>query len=482
MKNILIIVLLLITIKATAQNWTIITGSIHNIGDKTVPVELMVFDPHKIAVPFSRYNQNTSSGQFKFIINLSQSSTIGFTVNNKPLFFPGTFGTIINPGDSLNIEISDVKKLGFTDLQYSGRGSEKQNLQKEMITKIVELAKLDPPYDKRSLEYKFSSTDRKLDRLDSVYQHYKGDISLESKNLMLAHEYDDILESLTVSAMRSTDSLLKPYIQKYIIEKKRLEPFFRGNAIYYGGGSSVVPYLLILMSYDNIAQYGGQNFRVDNPLMFVEAVLKYFKKQPLQRDYFLSQTAINVFDREFDSENSRKIYAIYKKDADKRNPFYDQVLKANEKIESHLKNGMPFYNFQLPDTTGKLHSLQDFRGQLLVFDFWFRGCGACKMMVPKLNELEEKYRDKNVKFISISVDEDKKDWLKGIGTFSSKKSLQLYTNGLVLKHPLLQFLGISGFPFLIVVDDRGSIIGIPPDPSGNKRDFENFIDRYLRIN
>ena len=57
--------------------------------------------------------------------------------------------------------------------------------------------------------------------------------------------------------------------------------------------------------------------------------------------------------------------------------------------------------FELEDSEGKIRKLSDYRGQVVLLDFWATWCGPCKAKMPKIQELHENYKDKGLKVISI---------------------------------------------------------------------------------
>ncbi len=58
------------------------------------------------------------------------------------------------------------------------------------------------------------------------------------------------------------------------------------------------------------------------------------------------------------------------------------------------------------DVDGNRHSLSEFKGKLILLDFWSSGCYPCIMALPELQELKEKYADV-LAVVSLSIDNDK---------------------------------------------------------------------------
>jgi peroxiredoxin len=72
------------------------------------------------------------------------------------------------------------------------------------------------------------------------------------------------------------------------------------------------------------------------------------------------------------------------------------LIKANARV------GAP--QFSLSDATGKTLKLSDFRGRVLVLNFWATDCGGCRIEIPWLVDLDKEFKKKEVPVIGISMD------------------------------------------------------------------------------
>jgi thiol-disulfide isomerase/thioredoxin len=153
------------------------------------------------------------------------------------------------------------------------------------------------------------------------------------------------------------------------------------------------------------------------------------------------------------------------------------VVIANHKI------GKPAYNFALSDTTGKVYRLSDFKDKVVLLDYWYNGCGGCRLVGPYLARIEKLFEGKPVEFISITFQKGEQ-WKKGIrsGDYMSAGVLNLSTEGgKVTEHPALTSFDVTEFPTLIMIDKTGKLLRNPIDPrlDGGK-DLTGLINEALK--
>lgn len=66
----------------------------------------------------------------------------------------------------------------------------------------------------------------------------------------------------------------------------------------------------------------------------------------------------------------------------------------------------PKVDFALKDAAGKTVRLSDYRGKVVLLNFWATWCGPCKIEIPWFQEFENKYKDKDFVVLGVSMDED----------------------------------------------------------------------------
>jgi cytochrome c biogenesis protein CcmG, thiol:disulfide interchange protein DsbE len=71
--------------------------------------------------------------------------------------------------------------------------------------------------------------------------------------------------------------------------------------------------------------------------------------------------------------------------------------------------GRPAPAIRLPTADGSLLSWSDFRGQVVLVDFWASWCAPCRQSFPELNRLSAEFRARGFRVVAVNVDGQRKD-------------------------------------------------------------------------
>ena len=135
-----------------------------------------------------------------------------------------------------------------------------------------------------------------------------------------------------------------------------------------------------------------------------------------------------------------------------------------------LALGEPAPDWKLTDPDGNVHSLSDYRGKIVVLDFWATWCGPCIRAMPSLQKLSVDYKDRGVVVLGLNT------WEESNAVEFMKRSG--YTYGLLLKaEEAAAAYRVSKLPTLYVINVDGTIIH---RLSGIDENLSTVIERYLK--
>lgn len=135
---------------------------------------------------------------------------------------------------------------------------------------------------------------------------------------------------------------------------------------------------------------------------------------------------------------------------------YLQIKKQND-AKNVLASGKPAPNFTQNDVDGKPLSLSDLRGKVVLIDFWASWCGPCRKENPNVVKLYNKYKDSGFTVLSVSLDDNKDNWLAAI---AKDKLVWPYHVSDLKKwsNEAARAYQVSGIPFTVLVDKEGNIV------------------------
>ena len=137
--------------------------------------------------------------------------------------------------------------------------------------------------------------------------------------------------------------------------------------------------------------------------------------------------------------------------------------------QKEVEAGPTAPDFSLTNLSGQTVTLEQYRGKVVLLDFWATWCPPCRMTIPMLIKLQEKYRDEGLIILGISIDDPQQITDKDLRYF--KKITQINYPVLRFNQKVMQdyFEDESlSVPTMFVVDRNGKvrdkIVGYAPDP------------------
>lgn len=112
--------------------------------------------------------------------------------------------------------------------------------------------------------------------------------------------------------------------------------------------------------------------------------------------------------------------------------------------------------FGFPDVSGRMHSINEWQGKVLVINFWATWCTPCLKEIPEFIKLQSQYQDRGLQFVGISIED--------------KQAVLDYQKTIEINYPMLiagdagiglaQRLGnvINAVPFTLIVNQSGQVV------------------------
>lgn len=130
-----------------------------------------------------------------------------------------------------------------------------------------------------------------------------------------------------------------------------------------------------------------------------------------------------------------------------------KLEEPTEEKKKLIAEGQQAPDWKLPTfATEESVRLSQFKGKVVMLEFWISNCGFCIKAVPKLNAITDKYKTKKFKFMTINTHDTKE-----IINLFIKKNQPIYPI-LYQGAEVANSYGIYYFPSIVLIDKKGKII------------------------
>lgn len=442
MKN-LFILLVTLTIfscqKEEKPTYVIFNGSVENMNSSIAKIS---------GSGFNKEMSISESGNFSDTLNIEKNGYYSLKIGREstPVF--------LVKGANLSIKL-DTKRFDES-LAYSGDlASENNYLAAKYLLSEKELA-FDKVYSLQEDEFlkEVNKVNESyislLNSTEGVSKEFKVK---ESKELEYAHinnieNYEQYFQYLTKdNTFRASESLYSSHKDFNFADN---DAFETSNA-----------YKRLLEShYGRIARDISNDNGKDIALAYIETVDSKFPNGDVKDQLMFNYLRYGM------KANSAldDVYNVFKNS--NQNSENLSKVTSSYKVLSNLTPGKASPTFNYENYKGGETSLEDLKGKVVYVDVWATWCGPCLREIPSLKTLEKDYHNKNIAFVSLSIDE-KKDYKKWRTMIAEKElgGIQLMADN-DWKSSFVTAYGIRGIPRFIIIDTEGNIINSDaPRPS-----------------
>ena len=194
--------------------------------------------------------------------------------------------------------------------------------------------------------------------------------------------------------------------------------------------------------------------------------------------------------RRYDQENNNTEYILFQNYEDLRGFVPDESIEnlieenklrrsggqgavLNKRINDQWKDQpLPEGDF-LQMIDGSVKSFSDYKGKLLVINFWYINCGPCIVEMPYLNDLVDKYQNEDIQFLALSF-----DTIPDIKSFLNRTEFK-YEHGSISRSMMYDFTPVAPGHFIVDAEGviRDIIVGAPRKTELIFGKLENLIEK-----
>lgn len=133
-------------------------------------------------------------------------------------------------------------------------------------------------------------------------------------------------------------------------------------------------------------------------------------------------------------------------------------LEVNELMASlgitSLPEGKTATDFTLKNLNGKEVSLSDYRGRLVFLNFWATWCPPCRMEMPSMEKLYQRFKDDDFVMLAVDLRESQKIVKKFVDDYELNFTILLDSDGRIG-----DTYGVRAIPTTYLIDRQGRLIG-----------------------
>ncbi len=202
-----------------------------------------------------------------------------------------------------------------------------------------------------------------------------------------------------------------------------------------------------------LAQLQGQLGETDKALAALKTFEKRFPKDPMAAELPLFRAFLLQQGRQYD-EAKAELKAFIKD-----NPDSPRLPVAQSMLDKMAIIGTEAKGFTTKSLDGKEVKLSDFRGKVVLLDFFAGWCGPCVAEMPHLKALYAKYKDKGFEILGVNMDRTLEDAKKYVAKDGLTWTVTWEAPGF-WANPVAKLYGIGSIPAMYLLDKEGKVLAV----------------------
>jgi peroxiredoxin len=207
----------------------------------------------------------------------------------------------------------------------------------------------------------------------------------------------------------------------------------------------------------------------------VESTNKQFVEKILaNRDKYASIMAIQALE----PDKYAYVYRALDSGLIKKFPADSGVIFFHTGVTRLLSTavGQKAPEIRMPSPDGKEIALSDYRGKVVLIDFWASWCAPCRREMPSVVAAYKQYKDKGFEIFGVSLDQDKARWIEAIAadhiTWPQVSDLKHWQSAAA------RLYNVQSIPYTVLLDREGRIVA----KNLRGKDLEKKLDEVLAAN
>lgn len=180
-------------------------------------------------------------------------------------------------------------------------------------------------------------------------------------------------------------------------------------------------------------------------------LLEFVRTHPAS---FLSLNFLNYYSEVYPVDTLKYYYTLLSKNL----KHYPSAKFVEEKILLGSNKTAKCPSFKVLDTANKVVSLQTFKGNYLIIDFWASWCVPCIENIPFIQRAALKFESKNLKVLTVSLDRNDDAWKAALIKYGLHDICRNVLLVNAFRHPMALQFNVSSIPFNVLINPNGEII------------------------